>query len=209
MSSKRMKLFLKIALLLLQLQFLQTKQTCPQISMQSQPHFYEAFYTGGYLKIPNTNILLVNTITYSKAQNIIYYIDISSSIDNMLQVIQPSFPINSMEYVQQRNQILALTTQAVIYVDPYTLEYIETALQSSFTFQWNVSSKRTQLCYSIRQPSCICYRDCSWTSSYYDRLLGVLIIWIYLKRKLLISLKRLDICCCFQWCISLHLVNRC
>ncbi|KAL4504101.1 hypothetical protein ABPG72_020939 [Tetrahymena utriculariae] len=134
MSSRRIKLFLKIALLLLQLQFLQTKQTCPQISAQSQPHFAEAFYTGGYLKIPNTNILLVNTITYSKAQNIIYYIDISSSIDNMLLVIQPSFPISSIEFVEQRNQILALTTQAVIYVDPYTLEYIETVLQSGFTF---------------------------------------------------------------------------
>ncbi|KAL4504109.1 hypothetical protein ABPG72_020947 [Tetrahymena utriculariae] len=39
-----------------------------------------------------------------------------------------------MEFVSQRNQILALTTQAVIYVDPYTLEYIETVLQSGFTF---------------------------------------------------------------------------
>ncbi|KAL4504105.1 hypothetical protein ABPG72_020943 [Tetrahymena utriculariae] len=73
-------------------------------------------------------------MTYSKAQNIIYYIDISNSIDNILQVIQPSFPISSMEFVQQRNQILALTNQAVIYVDPYTLEYIETVLQSGFTF---------------------------------------------------------------------------
>ncbi|EAR95104.2 transmembrane protein, putative (macronuclear) [Tetrahymena thermophila SB210] len=112
-------------------------QECPTFSRQIMPRFYDGYVISNYLQIPNTNILLVNSI-YSEnnkaVSSIVFYNDISKQIDNIINAIKPSYVINQMEYIQQRNQILALNQQGIIFADPYTLESIQ-----SFTYSRLVS----------------------------------------------------------------------
>ncbi|KAL4498391.1 hypothetical protein ABPG72_013197 [Tetrahymena utriculariae] len=98
--------FLLIASLVLQSSYC---STCPQISTQSRIKFHYNYQILNDLKLPNTNILLVNAVLLQNEQitsSIVYYYDISSTVDNVISIFQPDFPINQMEYIQQLNQIL-------------------------------------------------------------------------------------------------------
>ncbi|EWS75596.1 transmembrane protein, putative (macronuclear) [Tetrahymena thermophila SB210] len=118
-----------IVIVLLQSIQSSNSQTCQAFSRQHQPRFFEGYIASNYLKLPNTNILLINTICYQngvQSQSIVYYIDISSEIDNIVNVVKTKFVIFQMEYVLQRNQILVLNSEGLIYADPYTLESKQT-----------------------------------------------------------------------------------
>ncbi|KAL4461586.1 hypothetical protein ABPG74_016210 [Tetrahymena malaccensis] len=100
-------------------------ETCQTFSRQHVPRFFEGYLASNFLKLPNTNILLVNTIQYqnqAESSSIVYYNDISSSIDNILNVVKPDYVIVQMEYFQERNEILVINSQQLIYADPYTLK---------------------------------------------------------------------------------------
>ncbi|EWS71070.1 transmembrane protein, putative (macronuclear) [Tetrahymena thermophila SB210] len=79
-----------------------------------------------YLKIPKTNILLINTIlTDSQGYQIgsfVYYNDISKTEGNIVNAIKPDFTIRQMKYIEQTNKILAISYYSVIIADLYTLQ---------------------------------------------------------------------------------------
>ncbi|KAL4505157.1 hypothetical protein ABPG72_016224 [Tetrahymena utriculariae] len=117
-------IFLLIASLLLQYRYC---SSCPQISTQHQPKFWHGYTIFSYLKIPKTNILLVNTARMNYdyiSSNIVYHIDISNKLDNFLTSIQTAYTIIQMEYIQQTNQILVLNSQSLVFADPYTLNLL-------------------------------------------------------------------------------------
>ncbi|EAR85960.2 transmembrane protein, putative (macronuclear) [Tetrahymena thermophila SB210] len=104
-------------------------QICQAFSRQHLPRFFDGYYASNYLKLPNTNILLINTISYQnsvESSSIVYYNDISSGTDNILNVVKPNYVIVQMEYILQRNKILVLNAEQLIYADPYTLESKQT-----------------------------------------------------------------------------------
>ncbi|EAR94889.2 transmembrane protein, putative (macronuclear) [Tetrahymena thermophila SB210] len=132
MSKSFFTLNLTVIILLQSIQNLNA-QICQAFSRQYQAKYLVGYTPSNYLKLPNTNILLINTILYKydgvtniQTQSIVYYNDISSEIDNIVNVVQPKYIIFQMEYVLQRNQILALNSQQLIYADPYTLEAKQT-----------------------------------------------------------------------------------
>ncbi|KAL4490303.1 hypothetical protein ABPG72_004342 [Tetrahymena utriculariae] len=122
-------LFLLITSFLLQSSYC---SACPQISTFHQCKYWQGYNIFTYLKIPNTNILLVNTsqfqgpYTYQSVvySSIVYYIDISNTDDNVLSAIQTNYPIIQMEYIQQTNQILVQNVYSLIFADLYTLNII-------------------------------------------------------------------------------------
>ncbi|EAR81841.2 transmembrane protein, putative (macronuclear) [Tetrahymena thermophila SB210] len=132
MSKSFFTLNLTVIILLQSIQNLNA-QICSAFSRQYQAKYFESYIPSNYLKLPNTNILLINAIFYQwdgvtnlQTKSIVYYNDISSEIDNIVNVVQPKYVIFQMEYVLQRNQILALNSQQLIYADPYTLESKQT-----------------------------------------------------------------------------------
>ncbi|EAR94882.2 transmembrane protein, putative (macronuclear) [Tetrahymena thermophila SB210] len=128
MSKSFFTLNLTVIILLQSIQNLNA-QICQAFSRQHQPRFFEDYIVSSYLKLPNTNILLINTVLYQngqESQSIVYYNDLSSEIDNIVNVIKTKYVISQMEYVLQRNQILVLNSEQLIYADPYTLESQQT-----------------------------------------------------------------------------------
>ncbi|EWS75601.1 hypothetical protein TTHERM_001538672, partial (macronuclear) [Tetrahymena thermophila SB210] len=128
MSKSFFTLNLTVIILLQSIQNLNA-QICQAFSRQHQPKFFEGYIASNYLKLPNTNILLINTVLYQngvQSQSIVYYNDLSNEIDNIVNVVKTKYVIFQMEYVQERNQILVLNSQQLIYVDPYTLESKQT-----------------------------------------------------------------------------------
>ncbi|KAL4500338.1 hypothetical protein ABPG72_003289 [Tetrahymena utriculariae] len=128
-AKKENILFLLIASFLLQSSYC---SACPQISTFHQDKYWAGYSIFTYLKIPNTNILLVNTsqfygpYTYQSVvfSSIVYYIDISNTVDNVISSIQTNYPIIQMEYIQQTNQILVQNAYSLIFADLYTLNII-------------------------------------------------------------------------------------
>ncbi|EWS75598.1 transmembrane protein, putative (macronuclear) [Tetrahymena thermophila SB210] len=124
MSKSFFTLNLTVIILLQSIQNLNA-QICQAFSRQHQPKFFENYVISGSLKLPKTNILLINTVFYQngvQSDSIVYYNDISSEIDNIVNVVKTTYVILQLEYVHERNQILIVNTQQIIYVDPYTLE---------------------------------------------------------------------------------------
>ncbi|KAL4470463.1 hypothetical protein ABPG74_012074 [Tetrahymena malaccensis] len=124
----QMSIFLVLGILAISIsniQILSYAQECPTFSRQIMPRFFDGYVISNYLLLPNTNIILVNSI-YSEnkhaVSSIVFYNDISNETDNIINAIKPSYVINQMEYIYQRNQILALNQQGIIFADPYTLE---------------------------------------------------------------------------------------
>ncbi|EWS75592.1 transmembrane protein, putative (macronuclear) [Tetrahymena thermophila SB210] len=128
MSKSFFTLNLTVIILLQSIQNLNA-QICQAFSSQHQAKYFENYIPINFLKLPNTNILLINTIRFIggvQSQSIVYYNDISSEIDNIVNAVKTKYVINQMEYVQERNQILVLNSQQLIYADPYTLESQQT-----------------------------------------------------------------------------------
>ncbi|EWS72630.1 transmembrane protein, putative (macronuclear) [Tetrahymena thermophila SB210] len=122
MSKSFFTLNLTVIILLQSIQNLNA-QICQAFSRQHQPKFFENYIISNSLKLPNTNILLINTV---QSQSIVYYIDLSSEIDNVVNVVKTKYVIYQMEYILQRNQILVVNSGQLIYADPYTLESKQT-----------------------------------------------------------------------------------
>ncbi|KAL4436222.1 hypothetical protein ABPG74_018206 [Tetrahymena malaccensis] len=101
-------------------------QKCPQISAEYMARFYDYYIIGSYLKIPRTNILLINTILTDQQGyqigSFVYYNDISKAEDNTVNAIKPDYTIKQMKYIEQSNKILAISYSSVIIADPYTLQ---------------------------------------------------------------------------------------
>ncbi|KAL4493334.1 hypothetical protein ABPG73_007141 [Tetrahymena malaccensis] len=83
-----------------------------------------------FLRIPKTNILIINTIYKDNYDSsIVYYNDLSSSSGEIINVVKPNFVIIDMQYNPQLEQIMVTNYDNLIFADPYTLKAI-----SSFPF---------------------------------------------------------------------------
>ncbi|KAL4497253.1 hypothetical protein ABPG72_011188 [Tetrahymena utriculariae] len=125
---KKISVIFSVLISLLQLQFSNGIQ-CPQITTYHQMKCWSGYEIYNYLKLPNTNLLLANSVAIQQGvivASVIYYNDISRISDNIIGVIQPEFPIQQMEYIQQTNEIFVQNNQNVIFADPYTLKSIYT-----------------------------------------------------------------------------------
>ncbi|KAL4484547.1 hypothetical protein ABPG74_019724 [Tetrahymena malaccensis] len=104
---------------------------------------YQQFYsTLNYLKIPKTNLLLVNTgqlfsnTVTNTVSNIVYYLDLSIFQQNVINIVKPDYTIIKMEYIEQINKVLVLNFQKLILADPYSLQAIQhLELQSLLEFE--------------------------------------------------------------------------
>ncbi|EAS07146.2 transmembrane protein, putative (macronuclear) [Tetrahymena thermophila SB210] len=88
--------------------------------------FYNNYIISSYLKIPKTNILLINTILTDQQGyqigSFVYYNDISKNQDNIVNAIKPDFTIRQMKFIERTNKILAISYYSVIIADPYSLQ---------------------------------------------------------------------------------------
>ncbi|EAR88961.3 transmembrane protein, putative (macronuclear) [Tetrahymena thermophila SB210] len=115
----------------------QTSQ-CPQFSIQHIPRFFDNQKIKGYLKIPQTNLILINTLSSDVYQlndisNVVYYNDISNNQDNIINAIKTDYTILQMEYIQKNNQILIVSPNQLIAANVYTLQIIDFLIFRSST----------------------------------------------------------------------------
>ncbi|KAL4495278.1 hypothetical protein ABPG73_022323 [Tetrahymena malaccensis] len=100
-------------------------QKCPSLSIQHMARFFDQQAITNYLKIPNTNLLLFNTIQKdifgNALSSVVYYDDISKEIDNIINVIKPDYIILQMEFIPQTNQIMIASPFQLIFANIYTL----------------------------------------------------------------------------------------
>ncbi|KAL4477559.1 hypothetical protein ABPG74_002709 [Tetrahymena malaccensis] len=108
----------------------QTVQKCPQLRTYDNPKQDQSFYVKNVLRIPKTNILVINTSQWQNPiSSIVYYYDMSSSSGEVINVIAPDFLIVEMYYNDQTQQLVIINQNNLIYADPYTLK-----TQQSFSF---------------------------------------------------------------------------
>ncbi|EAR96614.2 transmembrane protein, putative (macronuclear) [Tetrahymena thermophila SB210] len=125
------------ALLLSFILFIQAQnvQKCPQLRTYDNPKRDQSFYVKNFLRIPKTNILVINTSQWNyPISSIVYYYDMSSSSGEVINVIAPDFLIGEMYYNDQTQQLVIINQNNLIFADPYTLKS-----QQSFSFI-NISS---------------------------------------------------------------------
>ncbi|KAL4511064.1 hypothetical protein ABPG73_008142 [Tetrahymena malaccensis] len=98
---------------------------CPLLQTYENPQKYQGFVVKNYLRIPQTNVLVINSI-YSQTEDssIVYYNDLSSSSGEIINVIKPSYVIIEMIYISQIDQIVISNYDNLIFADPYTLKAI-------------------------------------------------------------------------------------
>ncbi|KAL4503057.1 hypothetical protein ABPG72_014286 [Tetrahymena utriculariae] len=99
---------------------------CPEVQSYQSPMIESNYESHSYLKIPQTNILLVNTYSSNKSNSmcLVYYLDLSSSQKTVSNIIQLDYQINIMDYVEYTQQIVILTYNKIILADFYTLTTI-------------------------------------------------------------------------------------
>ncbi|EWS76085.1 transmembrane protein, putative (macronuclear) [Tetrahymena thermophila SB210] len=126
--TNKILLLLQTILFKLGILILAQAQKCPNFQVQQIPKFFESQYIINYLKIPKTNLLLINST--AKDQNgvaitsVVYYNDISKDVDNTINVIRPDYTIVQMDFIEQTNQILVASEQKLIVANIYTLSII-------------------------------------------------------------------------------------
>ncbi|KAL4432514.1 hypothetical protein ABPG74_013368 [Tetrahymena malaccensis] len=111
-------------------------QKCPQVTIQSMARYYEGFIIYNLLKIPKTNILLVNTALFSGndiTHNILYLDDISKSQDSIIDSIRTEFQITQMDFIESQNKILISNQKQLLVVDPYSLKIQEQFIYTQIT----------------------------------------------------------------------------
>ncbi|KAL4493333.1 hypothetical protein ABPG73_007140 [Tetrahymena malaccensis] len=75
------------------------------------------------IRIPKTNILIINTLyDYYEDSSIVYYNDISSKSGEIINVIKPDYVIIDMKYNDQTDQLVVSNYNTIIFADPYTLK---------------------------------------------------------------------------------------
>ncbi|KAL4481065.1 hypothetical protein ABPG72_001134 [Tetrahymena utriculariae] len=117
-------------------------EECPLIRSEYQVMYQQFYSTLNQLKIPKTNLLLVNTgqlfanSVTNTVSNIVYYLDLSIPQQNVINVVKPDYTIIKMEYITQTNKVLVLNFQKLILADPYTLQVMQhLELQSLVEFE--------------------------------------------------------------------------
>ncbi|KAL4465746.1 hypothetical protein ABPG73_014195 [Tetrahymena malaccensis] len=160
-------------------------QTCPEIQSQYMTRFYDNYIIGNYLKIPKTNVLMINTIL-TDSQNyqigsFVYYFDISSSQENIINAIKPDFTIKQMKYIEQTNKILAISYTAVIIADPYSLNSEKTLLFQNLDYidlmkgtNYALLSSQNCLLYvidTINLIQVISFNTCQYGASVFDKVI--------------------------------------
>ncbi|EAR88967.3 transmembrane protein, putative (macronuclear) [Tetrahymena thermophila SB210] len=89
------------------------------------PRYLEQNIITNFLKIPNTNLLLINTLSQESSQeqsSIVYYDDLSKNFDNIINAIKTDYIILQMEFVVKTNQILIVSPNQLITANVYTLQ---------------------------------------------------------------------------------------
>ncbi|EAR87182.2 transmembrane protein, putative (macronuclear) [Tetrahymena thermophila SB210] len=96
---------------------------CPLLQTYENPQKYQGFVVKNYLRIPQTNVLVINTIfQQNQDSSIVYYNDMSSSSGEIINVIKPDYVIIEMLYNSQIDQIVISNYDNLIFADPYTLK---------------------------------------------------------------------------------------
>ncbi|EWS76082.1 hypothetical protein TTHERM_000551200 (macronuclear) [Tetrahymena thermophila SB210] len=122
--------FLQLIYLLLHYVLSGQTSQCPKFSIQHLPRFFDSQQILGYLKIPKTNIILINTLSnnqngVTEISNVVYYDDITKNEDNIINAIKPDYTIVQMEYIQKNNYILIVSSNQLIAANVYTLQIVK------------------------------------------------------------------------------------
>ncbi|KAL4493337.1 hypothetical protein ABPG73_007144 [Tetrahymena malaccensis] len=95
---------------------------CPLLQTYDKPLRDQNFVVKNYLRIPKTNVLVVNTFDSKQLDSsIVYYNDMSSSSGEVISVIKPDYVIFEMQYNTQTDQIVISNSNTLIFADPYSL----------------------------------------------------------------------------------------
>ncbi|KAL4493902.1 hypothetical protein ABPG73_010180 [Tetrahymena malaccensis] len=83
------------------------------------------FAVRNFLRIPKTNILIINTL-YNEDQdsNIVYYNDLSSAAGEIINVVKPNYVIIDMQYNIYLDLIMVTNYYSLVFADPYTLKAV-------------------------------------------------------------------------------------
>ncbi|EAR89944.2 transmembrane protein, putative (macronuclear) [Tetrahymena thermophila SB210] len=96
-------------------------QECPSIARYL--NILPQYYARSFLKLPKTNLLVVNTVSdVIQGSSVVYYIDISMNPGIVITTIRPDFLITQMEYMLSQNSILVANNNKIIIANPYTLQ---------------------------------------------------------------------------------------
>ncbi|EAR96747.2 transmembrane protein, putative (macronuclear) [Tetrahymena thermophila SB210] len=98
---------------------------CPALQMINNPKITEGYIVYSFLRIPKTNILIINTSQYYNPNtNIVYYYDMSSGQGEVINIVIPDFFILNMEYNQLTDQFVISNKYNLIFAELYTLKTI-------------------------------------------------------------------------------------
>ncbi|KAL4461591.1 hypothetical protein ABPG74_016215 [Tetrahymena malaccensis] len=98
-------------------------QQCPQLQTFHNPMVSKNYLPKNVIRIPKTNILIINTLyDYYEDSSIVYYNDISSKSGEIINVIKPDYVIIDMKYNDQTDQLVVSNYNTIIFADPYTLK---------------------------------------------------------------------------------------
>ncbi|KAL4505705.1 hypothetical protein ABPG73_004590 [Tetrahymena malaccensis] len=121
-------------------------QYCPEYKAEHMAWFNDDYKIINYLKIPKTNILLVNTILQSQTDilnsisNVVYYLDISLPQNNTIAAIKSDYTIVNMEYVEELNKILISNQFQILLAEPYTLQATKIIYLEEFNLLKRISN---------------------------------------------------------------------
>ncbi|KAL4463240.1 hypothetical protein ABPG74_007241 [Tetrahymena malaccensis] len=122
--------------------------------LQLVPHYLEQQIITNFLKIPNTNLLLINAQSQdsNKVQSsIVYYDDLSKDVDNIVNIIKVDYTILQMEFIAKTNQILIVSPNQLITANVYMLEMLNSlnlrsATALSLIQETDLAILTTQIC---------------------------------------------------------------
>ncbi|EWS74339.1 transmembrane protein, putative (macronuclear) [Tetrahymena thermophila SB210] len=103
-------------------------QQCPQTTIQTNAAFYGSYTFNNYLKLPKTNILLAISVQYSGKQvahTTVYLDDISTTQDNVLEVVRTEYQILQLDYIEPLKKIIVSNQSYVLIIDPFSIKPIK------------------------------------------------------------------------------------
>ncbi|EAR91480.2 transmembrane protein, putative (macronuclear) [Tetrahymena thermophila SB210] len=128
-QSKGLKYLQKLVFISILLQIALADMQCPTLLSQHIPRLDQGQYVQNIVKIPNTNIMVVNTLQQQSQDNsIVYFIDMTTPSGSIIQITQPSYVILQLIYVQQTNQFLITNQNNIIVADIYTFKAVNVFL---------------------------------------------------------------------------------
>ncbi|EAR87180.2 transmembrane protein, putative (macronuclear) [Tetrahymena thermophila SB210] len=100
-------------------------QQCPLLQVYQNPQNIQGFSIKNFLRIPQTNLLLINTVfSGGNDSSIVYYNDMSSISGEIINVIKTDYYILDFQYNSATDQIVVANSGNLIFADPYTLNVI-------------------------------------------------------------------------------------